>query len=117
MKRFWLRFWHDQRGSVSSASVILVYTLLALGAVTGLVCLRNQVVQELGDLGVAIDHLDQSFSVDWNGDGTVDASYSDPGPTLSDPTGAPAGISLDDLPQMEGGGDASALSPGAGESL
>jgi hypothetical protein len=104
---------------VSSVSVILVYTLLALGAVTGLVCLRNQVVQELGDLGVAIDHLDQSFSVDWDGDGTIDASFSDPGPTLLDTSGSPpAGIAIDDPALTESsGGSKSTIGNQPGEEI
>ena len=104
MKKLWHKFWRDERAAITSASLILTYSILALGATVGLVCVRNQIVQELGDLGVALDHLDQSYSVDWNGDGTIDASYTDPGPTLLDPTGAPAGIRLDLPAQMEGGG-------------
>ena len=97
MKRFWTRFWRDERGAIASASIILVYSILALGAITGLICLRNQIVQELGDLAVAFDNLDQSYQVDWDADGIVDATYVDPPPTLTDPTGiAPAGIMLDD---------------------
>jgi hypothetical protein len=104
MKKLWHKFWRDERAAITSASIILTYTILALGAVVGLVCMRNQIVQELGDLGVAFDNLDQSYSVDWDGDGTIDASYDDPGPTLLDPTGAPAGINLDRAAEMEGGG-------------
>ena len=112
MKKLWRKFWRDERAAVTSAGIILTYSILALGATVGLVCMRNQIVQELGDLGAAIDHLDQSFSVDWDGDGTIDASYSDPGPTLLDPTGAPAGIRLDLAAEMEGGGSAANVTPG-----
>ena len=105
LKRLWARFWRDDRGAINSASIILVYSILVLGAITGLVCMRNQIVQELGDLAVAFDNLDQSYEVDWDGDGTIDASYADPGPTLFDTAGeAPAGIMVDDPAQMEGGG-------------
>lgn len=104
MKKLWHRFWRDERAAVTSASVILTYSILALGAIVGLVCMRNQIVQELGDLGVAFDNLDQSYSVDWDGDGTIDASYTDPGPTLLDPSGAPAAsIELDRPAELESG--------------
>ncbi len=112
MKKLWYRFWRDERAAITSASIILTYSILALGAICGLVCVRNQVVQELGDLGSAIDHLDQSYEVDWDADGTIDASYADPGPTLLDPTGAsPAGIDLG-LPAMSEGGAAVTNTPG-----
>jgi hypothetical protein len=105
MQQLWTRFWRDERGAITSVSIIMVYSILAIGAIVGLVCIRNQIVQELGDLAVAFDNLDQSFEVDWDADGTVDASYSDPGPTLFDTAGlAPAGIMLDEPAQAEGGG-------------
>lgn len=58
----WRMLWRDQRGAVGAASVVLTYAILVLGAIVGLVVLRNGVVQELGDLAVALRHLDQSFS-------------------------------------------------------
>ena len=36
------QLWRDERGEVSATSVILLYTVLALGAITGLVVMRNQ---------------------------------------------------------------------------
>ena len=103
-KRLWIRFWRDERAAISSVSLILIYTILVIGSITGLVCMRNQIVQELGDLAVAFDSLDQSFEVDWNADGVIDASYSDPGPTLVDnATEAPAGIMLNEPARAEGG--------------
>ncbi|TWT39607.1 hypothetical protein Enr8_13070 [Blastopirellula retiformator] len=53
--------WRDQRGVVSAYALILVAVVLILGAVVGLTSLRDHIVQEFGDLGVAIDSLDQSF--------------------------------------------------------
>lgn len=57
------RLWRDQRGELTALGVILIYTVLALGAIVGLVALRNQIVQEFGDLAVGLRNLDQSFSV------------------------------------------------------
>jgi hypothetical protein len=42
--------------------VILVSTILVLGTIAGLVCLRNQVLQELSDVANAVGSLDQSYS-------------------------------------------------------
>ncbi len=98
-----LRLWRDQSGEVTFTSVILLYTLLALGATVGLVCLRNQVVQEFGDLAIALDQLDQSYSVDFVSD-CPDYSFEDEPdlgpytftpPNEGDPVGQPpAGISI-----------------------
>jgi hypothetical protein len=54
--------WHDQRGIVYSMDLILISTVLVLGTIVGLVCLRNQVLQELNDVANAVGSLDQSYS-------------------------------------------------------
>ncbi len=103
MNRLCKRFWRDQRGEVSATSVILLYAILALGAIVGLVSLRNEMVQELGDIGVALRNLNQSFSVVFNGD-TIEYDESDndgseflPNPT-DDSNQPPAGIEFTTVP-------------------
>lgn len=76
------RLWQDQRGDASAASLMIMVTVVALGAIVGLTTFRDQVVQEFGDLATAIDSLDQSFSAGSLG------SYADPGPMFMDPVGA-----------------------------
>jgi hypothetical protein len=101
MKRIAIQLWHDQRGTVSAVSTLLLYTVLGLGAVAGLATLRNQLVQECGDLAGALDHLDQSWTVTLP-DTTV-LGYTDPGTTLDDVAGdPPAGISVTELASPEG---------------
>jgi Flp pilus assembly pilin Flp len=56
------RLWRDQRGFVNTTDVILLTTVLALGAVVGLASLRNQVVQEFEDIGSAVGALSQGYS-------------------------------------------------------
>jgi Flp pilus assembly pilin Flp len=88
MKRLVKRFWRDQRGEASGLAVILLYTILALGATVGLVTLRDQIVQEFGDLAVALDSLDQS----WHIPGIHPMGYTDTPlfrPTDPDPEGKP----------------------------
>ncbi len=93
MKRIWTRLWKDQRGSIPAVSALLLYTILVLGVTVGLVTLRNQFVQEFGDLAVALDHLDQSWEVKHSWD-TTSRGYEDTS-TLTDPNGTePAGISV-----------------------
>ena len=56
------QLWRDDLGFVISAELVLVATILVLGMIVGLVSLRDQVVQELGDVGAAISQLVQSYS-------------------------------------------------------
>ena len=85
------RLWQDDRGEVTSVAVLLLYSVLGIGAIVGLVCLRNQIVQEFGDLSVALDHLDQSYSVDFTNN-CPDYSFQD-SPNLTDPPGQPPAAS------------------------
>jgi hypothetical protein len=56
------RLWNDDSGFVVSAELILVATILVLGMIVGLVSLRDQIVQELGDVAAAFSRLNQSYS-------------------------------------------------------
>jgi len=55
------RLWVDENGYVFSAELVLVATTLVIGLTVGLVSLRNQVVQELVDVGQSIGSLNQSY--------------------------------------------------------
>lgn len=55
------RFASDEAGFIASAELVLIATIVVIGLVVGLVALRNQVVQELVDVGQAIGSLSQSF--------------------------------------------------------
>lgn len=80
--------WNDQRGETSSLSLILLVTIVALGAIVGLTTLRDQIVQELGDIALAIENLNQSYTA-------AGSTFVDPGPFPSDPEGSePACINL-----------------------
>ena len=56
------QLWADEAGAIISAELILVVTILVLGMVVGLTTLRDQVIQELGDVALAIASINQSFS-------------------------------------------------------
>lgn len=99
MRDLLVRLWHDQSGEASGIAVILLYTILALGATTGLVTLRNQIVQEYGDLAVALDALNQSWGIPGGASYTDDDSIFTNDP--ADPVGAPADITFID-PTGEG---------------
>ena len=55
------RLWDDEAGFIISAELVLIATILVIGLIVGLVVLRNQIVQELVDVGQAIGSLSQSF--------------------------------------------------------
>ncbi len=90
------RLRRDQRGTTSAAALILMYAIIIFGSIVGLVTLRDQIVQEFGDLAVALDHLDQSFNVPGK------MSYQDT-PSLTDPLNEePAGLNVQAPPLPEG---------------
>ncbi len=66
--------WNDQSGETSILSMVLICTIIAIGATVGLTTFRDQLVQELGDLSVAIESLNQSFTAGPYG------TFTDPGP-------------------------------------
>lgn len=57
-----MKLWSDDNGFVVSSELILVATLLVIGMVTGLSTVRDQVVQELGDVADAISEINNSYS-------------------------------------------------------
>ncbi len=59
------RLWKDQAGFVVSADLLLISSILVLGLLVGLASLRDQIVQELGDVGAAVAILQQGYS--WSG--------------------------------------------------
>ena len=61
------QLWRDERGDTAVTSLILLTTILVIGTLVGLVTVRDQVVQELGDLAQALENVDQSFSYTING--------------------------------------------------
>jgi hypothetical protein len=96
---FFRNLWRDECGALAGADYILAITILVIGGITGLVTVRDAAVQNLGDIAVALESLDQSYTV------TIEQSngfmltfgYVDPpiDPELVDlPGQAPHGIEL-----------------------
>ena len=111
---FLARYWWDERGTVSPMATILLTTILGLGVMVGLVSLRDQMLQQFGDVAVALRHLQQAYhyevGVDVNRDGDVlDAedhvfagSFSDRVDLADFPDEAPACLDLTIAPLGEG---------------
>jgi len=53
---------NDERGFVVSSELVLVATIVVIGLITGLVTVRDQVIQELADVADAVSEIDQSYS-------------------------------------------------------
>jgi hypothetical protein len=56
------KLWNDDAGFIVSAELVLVATILVIGMIVGLTSLRNQVVEELVDVGQAIGSMSQSYA-------------------------------------------------------
>jgi hypothetical protein len=115
MKRY-RALWQDEAGMINSAELILISTLLIIGSIVGLATFRDQIVQEFGDLGLAVGKLNQGYSYnDVNVEITIDgtdytftaagsnyadlADFCEETPTAGEP---PACISVTQTPSEEG---------------
>lgn len=82
------QIWTDEQGQVQIAGMLLLCTVVAIGAIAGLSTFRDQLVQEFGDIAVSLESLDQSYSSSLG-------SYNDTPTTLTDPAGdPPAGLNI-----------------------
>ena len=100
------RLIRDERGSVAAMSTLFLTVMLGLGVIGGLVVVRDHLVQEFGDFGVALDNLDQSFLyyIEVCDDCVITAEYTDDSATLQDPVdAAPACLVIDSAPGEEDG--------------
>ncbi len=101
------KLWSDDAGFIVSAELVLVATVVVIGLLVGLASLRNQVVQELVDVGQAIGSMSQSYALAGTKKGGVawtDASsYGDKIDFCQDPWQqpyqAPGGISVSMWPE------------------
>ena len=56
------RLWNEEVGAIVSAEIMLVATILVIGAIVGLKSVRDSVVTELADVAQAIGNVNQSYS-------------------------------------------------------
>lgn len=54
-------FARDERGFVHASQTVLLAVIMSLGVVAGLVSLRDVLVQEYADTGLALENLNQSY--------------------------------------------------------
>ena len=117
-----MRLIRDESGSIDLGAYLLVVTIVGIGIVVGLVTVRDQVVQEFGDLSLALENIKQSYSVTVNGTTSIfvdDGGGDDPGgPDDDNPADAanaePAGISLQQPAAEESSGGTDGGNGGGG---
>lgn len=56
------RLWNDECGAVVSAELVLLLTILGIGMVVGLKAVQSAVVDELGEIGTALNTVNQNYS-------------------------------------------------------
>src|SRR5713101_8207791 len=62
MRKLLRRLWHDDCGALIASEWVFVATILVLGAITGLVAVRQAVIAEHNDFANALVALNQSYS-------------------------------------------------------
>ena len=97
------QLWHDERGAMNSAEIVLMTTILIIGSIVGLVAMRNQIVQEFGDLATALGAMNQTYSY-------IGETRS-VGSTTTTVVGTVAGSSYDDLSDIGDGPDTAGSEP------
>lgn len=58
----WKQLWRDEAAFVISAELVLIATILVIGMIVGMSTIREQVVQELGDIALHLGQMNQSYS-------------------------------------------------------
>jgi Flp pilus assembly pilin Flp len=108
--------WKDEAGFIVSAELVLVATIVVIGMIVGLTLVRNQVVQELADVAMAIGSISQSFcfagisavkpggSIAWT-DGSCYIDLVDFCQSPQTPGNPPAGIQIGLVPSTPYGGE------------
>src|SRR3954451_22299654 len=62
MSHLMLKLWNDDCGALIATEWVFVATILVLGAITGLVAVRQAVISELTEFASAVMALNQSYS-------------------------------------------------------
>jgi len=62
MSQLMLKLWNDDCGALIATEWVFVATILVLGAITGLVAVRQAAISELTEFANAVMALNQSYS-------------------------------------------------------
>ena len=112
-RRILMELYHDQRGNLSWLGLILVTLLTAFGVIVGLSTYRDHVLQQFGDVAVALRNLRQTYKyevridADRNGsfsdaeDCVLEGSFADVVDLFDEPDSEPACMQIDLAPKNE----------------
>ena len=78
------RLWQDEAGVIVSTEIILVVMILVFGLIAGMVSLRDQVTQELGDTGAMVGSLSQTYSFSGNNNTAATENAATPSSQFTD---------------------------------
>ena len=67
IQRLVRRFLHDECGATSVVDFLLMGAIVGLGCLVGLATIRDHIVMQFNDVALALESLDQSYSVTING--------------------------------------------------
>ena len=85
MRRLMQKLWSDDHGALIATEWVFVATILVLGAITGLVAVRQAVIAELHDVANALLALNQSYSFSGHSNcesSTAGSSFKDVGDSI-----------------------------------
>ncbi|WP_166829181.1 hypothetical protein [Thalassoroseus pseudoceratinae] len=89
------RLLDDERGVIQPVMYVFLVAVVSIGVIAGLTAVRDSVVQEFGDLSLALQNIDQSYTVNCTINGTVFSFGFVDGAPVADPDGSePAGIDI-----------------------
>ena len=61
MTRLLTALWADESGFIITAELVLIATIVVLGLIAALICVRDSVGGELNDIAAAFRNIDQSY--------------------------------------------------------
>jgi Flp pilus assembly pilin Flp len=57
MATIFRKLWRDEVGAIIAAEYVIMATLLGIGIIVGVKCLRDAIITELADTAAAVSHL------------------------------------------------------------
>ncbi|MBC8288831.1 MAG: hypothetical protein H8E37_00795 [Planctomycetes bacterium] len=64
LKQLLIRLSRDDAGFLSSVDFMLFIAIVTIGSIVALATVRDQVLQQFGDISVAMENLEQTYTVD-----------------------------------------------------
>jgi Flp pilus assembly pilin Flp len=96
LKQLAFRLSRDEIGILSSVDFVLFVAIVSIGSVVGLATVRDQVVQQFGDIAVAMENLEQTYTVNitYSNGSTEQFGFTDGASPVDNADQAPGGIEI-----------------------